>query len=132
MEDALSEQAAADALAALGNRTRLRLFKLLVRAGTDGLIVGEVQRHMDMPASTLAHHLAALTRAGLVVQARNGREVVCYWRDLAPREAREFVVDAVARVPGTTTGPASRVRLYYSPSEVRWVAPLSIDVRSER
>ena len=77
MDDLLSEQAAADALAALGNRTRLRLFKLLVRAGTDGLIVGDVQRHMDMPASTLAHHLAALTRAGLVVQARNGREVVC-------------------------------------------------------
>ena len=77
MDELLSEQAAADALAALGNRTRLRLFKLLVRAGTDGLIVGEVQRHMDMPASTLAHHLAALTRAGLVVQARNGREVVC-------------------------------------------------------
>ncbi|MFN4088964.1 MAG: ArsR/SmtB family transcription factor [Alphaproteobacteria bacterium] len=74
---ALGEEDAADALAALGNRTRLRLFKLLMRAGPEGLIVGEVQRHMDMPASTLAHHLAALARAGLVSQERRGREVVC-------------------------------------------------------
>ena len=77
MSERLTEDKAADALAALGNRTRLRLFKLLMRAGADGLIVGEVQRHMEMPASTLAHHLAALTRAGLVVQERRGREVVC-------------------------------------------------------
>lgn len=76
MTATISEDVAADALAALGNRTRLRLFKLLVRAGTDGLIVGEIQRQMELPASTLAHHLAALTRAGLVLQERKGREVV--------------------------------------------------------
>lgn len=72
----MDEDQAAERLAALGNRTRLRLYRLLVRAGEDGLNVGELQRLLDVPASTLAHHLAALARAGLVLQERRGREVV--------------------------------------------------------
>jgi DNA-binding transcriptional ArsR family regulator len=72
----MTEQQAADGLAALGNRTRLRLYRLLVRAGDDGLNVGDLQRLLEVPASTLAHHLATLARAGLVIQERRGREVV--------------------------------------------------------
>lgn len=72
----MDEDQAAERLAALGNRTRLRLYRLLVRAGEDGLNVGELQRLLDVPASTLAHHLGALARAGLVLQERRGREVV--------------------------------------------------------
>ena len=71
------EQKAADALAALGNRTRLRAFKLLVRAGREGTNVGTLQKHLGIPATTLAHHLATLTQAGLVDQERRGREVIC-------------------------------------------------------
>ena len=71
------EQRAADALAALGNRTRLRVFKLLVRAGLEGTNVGTIQRVLGTPATTLAHHLGTLTQAGLVAQARRGREVIC-------------------------------------------------------
>ena len=76
MNRPLHEKAAADALAALGNRTRLGLFRLLVRAGRNGLNVGQIQSHMDIPASTLAHHLATLTRAGMVTQERDGRETI--------------------------------------------------------
>ncbi len=76
-QTSLQEQAAADALAALGNRTRLRLFRLLVRAGHDGLNIGEIQARLDIPASTLAHHIAALTQAGLIEQERRGRETRC-------------------------------------------------------
>jgi|SRR6187200_3451606 DNA-binding transcriptional ArsR family regulator len=75
--DDVSEQKAADALAALGNRTRLRIFKLLVRAGREGTNVGTLQRHLGIPATTLAHHLATLTNASLVEQERRGREVIC-------------------------------------------------------
>ena len=71
------EQHAADALAALGNRTRLRIFKLLVRAGRDGTNIGTLQRLLDIPATTLTHHLSTLARAGLVEQERRGREVIC-------------------------------------------------------
>jgi DNA-binding transcriptional ArsR family regulator len=73
----LSEQMAADALAALGNRTRLRIFKLLIRAGREGTNVGTIQRVLGVPATTLAHHLGTLTQAGLVVQERRGRETIC-------------------------------------------------------
>ena len=73
----ISEQRAADALAALGNRTRLRVFKLLVRAGREGTNVGTIQRVLGTPATTLAHHLGTLTQAGLVEQERRGREVIC-------------------------------------------------------
>ncbi|HMB48954.1 MAG TPA: metalloregulator ArsR/SmtB family transcription factor [Afifellaceae bacterium] len=73
----LHEREAADALAALGNRTRLRIYRLLVRAGDEGLIVGEIQARLEIAASTLAHHLATLAKAGLVVQERQGRETLC-------------------------------------------------------
>jgi len=72
----VNEERAARSLAALGNRTRLRLYRLLVRAGGDGLNVGDLQRLLGVPPSTLAHHLATLARAGLVTQERHGREVV--------------------------------------------------------
>jgi ArsR family transcriptional regulator, arsenate/arsenite/antimonite-responsive transcriptional repressor len=73
----IAEQKAADALAALGNRTRLRIFKLLVRAGREGTNIGTLQKHLGIPATTLAHHLATLTEAGLMDQERRGREVIC-------------------------------------------------------
>jgi len=71
----LTEELAAGSLAALGNPTRLRLYRLLVRTGPGGLPVGELVRTLGTPASTLAHHLACLTRAGLVDQEQRGREV---------------------------------------------------------
>lgn len=71
------EQSAADALGALGNRTRLRVFKLLVRAGPQGTNIGAIQRMLGIPATTLGHHLGTLAAAGLVDQDRQGREVIC-------------------------------------------------------
>ena len=73
----LIEETAANALAALGNRTRLRVFKLLVRAGREGTNIGTLQKHLGIPATTLAHHLSTLTQAGLMAQQRRGREVIC-------------------------------------------------------
>ncbi len=73
----MSQNAAvARALAALGHEARLRIYRLLVRAGAEGLNVGEIAAHLKMPASTLAHHLSTLVAAGLVIQERQGREVV--------------------------------------------------------
>mgnify|MGYP000268290636 FL=1 len=71
---------AAQRLAELGNSTRLAIFKLLVRAGPDGLVVGEIQRRLNVPASTLSHHLARLGRADLVEQRRASRNLHCFAR----------------------------------------------------
>jgi DNA-binding transcriptional ArsR family regulator len=47
-----------------------------VRAGEEGLNVGEIGQHLDQAPSTLAHHLSALVDSGLVVQERQGRTVI--------------------------------------------------------
>ena len=60
----------------LGHAARLDLFRLLVRAGPEGLNIGEIGREIGLPASTLAHHLGMLVEAGLVTQERRGREVM--------------------------------------------------------
>jgi ArsR family transcriptional regulator, arsenate/arsenite/antimonite-responsive transcriptional repressor len=90
----LTETAAADGFAALGNRARLRLLRLLVRAGGEGMTVGDAGRRMDMPASTLAHHLAALVRAGLVIQEKRGREVICTANYTVIRGAAAYLTEA--------------------------------------
>ena len=64
----------ARALAALGHDARLSIFRLLVKAGEDGLRVGDIGAHLGLAPSTLAHHLSTLVDAGLVVQDRRGRE----------------------------------------------------------
>ena len=66
----------ARSLAALGHDARLDIFRLLVRAGHDGLTVGEIRDELDLAASTLAHHLRTLVDAGLVTQQKQGRDVI--------------------------------------------------------
>ena len=65
----------ARALAALGHDARLSIFRLLVKAGEDGLRVGDIGESLGLAPSTLAHHLSSLVDAGLVLQDRRGREV---------------------------------------------------------
>lgn len=65
----------ARALAALGHDARLSIFRLLVKAGEEGLRVGDIGGHLGLAPSTLAHHLSTLVDAGLVVQEKQGREV---------------------------------------------------------
>ena len=61
----------------MGNPVRLEVFQLLVRAGRDGLSVGEIQEHMEIPGSTLSHHLSHLVNAGLIHQERESRVLRC-------------------------------------------------------
>jgi ArsR family transcriptional regulator len=58
---------------ALGQPGRLEIFRLLVRAGPQGLCVDDIRRRVQMPASTLSHHLDTLTRSGLLSARRAGR-----------------------------------------------------------
>ena len=68
---------AARCLAELGNLTRLDIYRLLVRTGPAGLNITEIQTRLDIPASTLAFHLRGLVGAGLVLQEKRSRVVVC-------------------------------------------------------
>lgn len=73
----ISLETAAMALESLGNPTRLAIFRLLVRAGAEGLPVGHIQQALDVPPSTLTHHIGHLVQRGLVSQVREGRILRC-------------------------------------------------------
>ena len=73
--DELEIEQAAQGFAAIGSEARLRVLQTLVKAGSRGLSVGEIQDRTEMAASTLAHHLRFLASAGLVEQQKDGRTV---------------------------------------------------------
>jgi ArsR family transcriptional regulator len=75
---ALDLDTAASLLDQLGNQTRLRIVRLLVRAGGEGRTVGDIQREIGIPASTLSHHLSHLRSAGVVWQEREGTLLHCF------------------------------------------------------
>ncbi len=64
------------ALAALASESRLRVFRLLVRAGPDGAAPGEIAEQLDLRASTLSFHLGHLVHAGLIRPERRGRSLL--------------------------------------------------------
>ena len=68
---------------ALGQEDRMRIFRLLVRAGLQGKCVDEIKRAFKMPGSTLSHHLDTLTRSGLCTAQRSGRFIyyAVNWRE---------------------------------------------------
>jgi hypothetical protein len=60
-----------------------------------------------------------------------GRELVLYWRDLAPDKKIDVPVDLICRVPGEYRGPASRAYLYYNADHKDWVAPLQVSIKAK-
>lgn len=95
-------------MAALGNETRLSIYRLLVRAGESGLPVTSVQKRLGVPASTLSHHLHKLIEVDLVRQERRGTSLICR-ADYTIMEqsfhffASECCVDDDAGCPGNET-----------------------------
>ncbi len=70
----------AEQLSALGHPGRLEILRYVVQGGPDGTAAGEIQEHLDLPASTLSHHLKRLAMAGLLV-ARNEGTFIYYSAD---------------------------------------------------
>ena len=68
---------AATSFAALGSEQRLSVLRTLVRAGPDGLSIGELGARTGVTGSTLTHHLKLLAATGLVKQERHGRSIIC-------------------------------------------------------
>jgi DNA-binding transcriptional ArsR family regulator len=56
----------ADMFSAMGTEARLRIMQLLLSAHPEGMVVGEIQEELDIPNSTLSHHLDKLRNEGLV------------------------------------------------------------------
>ena len=65
-------------LSQLGNPTRLRIVRELVRARNTGMAVGEIKKRLGTPNSTLSHHLNHLKNAGLIRQQRESTVLRCF------------------------------------------------------
>ncbi|MFN4259353.1 MAG: alpha-2-macroglobulin family protein [Gemmataceae bacterium] len=58
----------------------------------------------------------------------NGRELILYWRDLAPDQKIEVPLDLTCRIPGVYRGPASRGYLYYNADLKHWIEPVTVTI----
>ena len=66
----------ARAFSALGHDARLSIFRLLVKAGENGLRISDIGDQLNIAPSTLVHHLSSLVSCGLILQEKRGREVL--------------------------------------------------------
>ncbi len=73
----MSIEIIAKALKELGHPTRLSIYRSVVRAGYQGIAVGGLQKKLDIPGSTLSHHIASLVSAELISQRRESRTLYC-------------------------------------------------------
>lgn len=84
---------AAARLEALGNPTRLRIYRALVRAGNEGMSVGKLQNRLDVAASTLSHHLKTMLIVGLISQERQSTTLICRANYDVMRSLVSFLVE---------------------------------------
>jgi len=87
----MEHKGAARRLGELGNTTRLAIFRYLVKVGPDGVPVGQIQKALGVPGSTLSHHISRLVSAGLIKQDRESRTLYCTAQYDALRELIDFL-----------------------------------------
>ena len=83
----LPVEVAASAFAALGSEQRLTVLRTLVRAGPEGLSMGQLGERTGVSGSTLTHHLKILAGAGLVSQEKRGRSIIVGAADMTTMQA---------------------------------------------
>lgn len=85
----MSIEVVAKALKELGHPTRLAVYKFVIRAGQQGVSVGDISNNIGIPNSTLSHHISSLISAQLISQRREGRVLYC----VADYAMRELVIE---------------------------------------
>ena len=79
----------ASRFAALGHEVRLQIVRRLIESHPRGMVAGEIQQELNIPSSTLSHHLDALLKENLIQQHREGR----YQRYLADTEGLREILE---------------------------------------
>jgi ArsR family transcriptional regulator len=89
--------AATEALRALAQESRLKVFRLLVHSGPSGLAAGDIAHKLEVPRNTMSTHLAILSRARLVTSRKEGRSII-YAVDLeGTRDLLSFLLEDCCR-----------------------------------
>lgn len=91
LESTLRVERYADMLAAIGTESRLRIMQLLLKAHPGGLVVGEIQAELEIPGSTLSHHLDKLKNEDLVNVSREGTFLRYSANTAALRDVMQFL-----------------------------------------
>lgn len=89
----MNEEAVVRALAALAQESRLRVFRLLVQRGPEGMPAGEIARALELPPATLSFHLSQLAAAGLIDSRRESRSIRYSIRTDGVRGLLDFLVE---------------------------------------
>ena len=95
---------AVGALGALAQSTRLAIFRLLVKAGPQGLAAGRIAEKLDLPPATLSFHLSQLARAGVAKSRSEGRFVIYSADFMAMNDLVAFLTENCC--DGAHCGPA--------------------------
>ena len=69
---------ALEAFSSLSQETRLKVFKLIIEYGADGIVPGKIAEELNIPDNTLSFHLSHMSKAKLVSSKKNGRSVTYY------------------------------------------------------
>ena len=97
-----------------------------------GMAVAVIGLPAGMKVPTDLKQLTDLREKGVVSYFETrGRELILYWRELAPEKKISLTVDLVCDVPGVYRGPASRGYLYYDADHKHWVEPLKVSIAAK-
>ena len=69
---------ALEVFASLSQETRLKVFKLLIEYGREGLIPGKIAEQLKIPDNTLSFHLSHMSKAGLITSKKEGRKITYF------------------------------------------------------
>jgi ArsR family transcriptional regulator len=97
-------ETAALILSKIGNPTRLKIVRLLVRAGNQGMPVGAIQKKLKIPGSTLTHHITHLKNAGLIHQERHQATLFCKIQYERLNQLVDYLTDECCIDDATATG----------------------------
>ncbi|MEC5127107.1 metalloregulator ArsR/SmtB family transcription factor [Verrucomicrobiales bacterium BCK34] len=84
---------AVSALGSLAQPARLKVFRLLVKAGVGGMCAGDLSRQLDVPKPTMSFHLKELTNAGMISAERDGRSITYTIRKEGIQQLMTFLTE---------------------------------------
>lgn len=95
-------------LTSLAQESRLETFKLLAKAGAEGLAAGEIAQRLEVPAATMSFHLNHLRNAGLIESRRESRSIIYALRPETIRDLLGFITDECCQGQPELCRPAEK------------------------